>query len=420
MDRVKIALLGVGSRGLAYGLYYLHNMDKVEVAGVADPDENKLNFCRQYGITNCYTSWEDFLEEDVMADVLIICTPDYMHVEPAKRAIQKGYNIIIEKPLSPKPEECIELGEIAKDYNKIFLVAHVLRYTAMYQTMKRILDEGKIGELVTVEHSEYVERIHQSHSFVRGNWRRSDETAPMILTKSCHDMDIIAWLVGDRCRSLSSYGSLSYFKESHAPEGAPAYCLDGCPAAETCPYYSVKVYVEDEEMDWWRTISQDESKEARLKALEGSPYGRCVFHCDNDVVDHQVVNMEFDNDVTAVFTMTAFSKGGRHTKLMGTHGEIEGTMGWNGSEQYVKVFNFLTGKEERIEFSATDDAHGGGDFGLMDTVVDMIRNQKIKGETSVEDSVHSHMMAFAAEEARVKGETVAVSDFEARIKNAME
>lgn len=408
-----MAILGMGTRALEYGYYAIRHPLKVRIAAVADPDGKKRAFVRKFGIKNCFMSWQELLDyPEMVADVVIISTPDYMHVEPAKKAMERGYHIIIEKPLSPSPAECAELGRIAADYDRIFAVAHVLRYTKMYSAMKRMVEEGRIGELVTVEHSEYVERIHQSHSYVRGNWRNAETTAPMILTKSCHDMDLITWLCGDRkCREISSFGALSYFREQNAPKGAPAYCLDGCPAADTCPYHSVKVYVKGRNQ-WWRAMSQSGRRKARRQALAGSPYGRCVYRCDNNVVDHQVVNMRFEGDITAVFTMTAFSKAGRRTKLMGTEGELTGYFGEAGSRQYIRHYDFMHDRERKIVLPRTLDMHAGGDDGLMNEVVRMVRDGDYKSKTAVETSVHSHMMAFAAEKARVEDTIVDVTEYE--------
>jgi predicted dehydrogenase len=417
MEKVRLAILGMGMRALEYGLYSIRHFRKVSIAAVADPDESKLDFVRKYGIKNCCHSWQELLDlPERIADVVIICTPDYMHAEPARKAMEKGYHIIIEKPLSPSPSECLELERLAREYDKIFMVAHVLRYTKMYSVMKKMVEEGKIGGLVTVEHSEYVERIHQSHSYVRGTWRNSRETAPMILTKSCHDMDIMAWLAGEsRCKAISSFGGLYYFRNENAPEGAPDRCQSGCPAEDACPYHSEKVYVYGKN-NWWRAISRDKSREARRRALGNSPYGRCVFKCDNDVVDHQAVSMEFENGVTGVFTMTAFSKAGRRTKLMGTKGELEGSFGESGSRQYIKYFDFETGKEKKIVLPGTHDTHAGGDDGMMDEVVRMIREGDFRSRTSVETSVHSHMMCFSAEKARLEKTVVDPREFEESVR----
>jgi predicted dehydrogenase len=238
----------------------------------------------------------------------------------------------------------------------------------------------------------------------------------MILTKSCHDMDIMAWLAGEsRCKAISSFGGLYYFRNENAPEGAPDRCQSGCPAEDACPYHSEKVYVYGKN-NWWRAISRDKSREARRRALGNSPYGRCVFKCDNDVVDHQAVSMEFENGVTGVFTMTAFSKAGRRTKLMGTKGELEGSFGESGSRQYIKYFDFETGKEKKIVLPGTHDTHAGGDDGMMDEVVRMIREGDFRSRTSVETSVHSHMMCFSAEKARLEKTVVDPREFEESVR----
>ena len=197
--------------------------------------------------------------------------------------------------------------ETARKRGKVLSVCHVLRYTPFFSKIKELLDKGCIGRLISIQHNENVGYWHYAHSFVRGNWRNSEDSSPMILAKSCHDMDIMLWLAGADCRSISSYGSLTHFKSENAPEGAPYRCMDGCPVQNECPYYAPRLYL-TENTSWpTSVISADTGIEARTKALREGPYGRCVYRCDNNVVDHQVVAIEFKNDVTAVFTMSAFT-----------------------------------------------------------------------------------------------------------------
>ena len=311
MKKVTAVLIGAGQRGMdAYGSYATRHPDELQFVAVAEPDsERREKFCSIHGIEKgkSFCSWEDLLQEPKMADALLVCTQDRMHYEPVIKALEKGYHVLCEKPLSPVPEECIMMSETARKRGKVLSVCHVLRYTPFFSKIKELLDKGCIGRLISIQHNENVGYWHYAHSFVRGNWRNSEDSSPMILAKSCHDMDIMLWLAGADCRSISSYGSLTHFKSENAPEGAPYRCMDGCPVQNECPYYAPRLYL-TENTSWpTSVISADTGIEARTKALREGPYGRCVYRCDNNVVDHQVVAIEFKNDVTAVFTMSAFT-----------------------------------------------------------------------------------------------------------------
>lgn len=418
MKKITAAVLGAGLRGRdAYASYGLKHPDEIEFVAVAEIDEKRRNIFKElHNIKdeNVFDTWEDLLEKDRLADCIFICTQDRMHYEPAMQALEKGYHVLLEKPMSPDPEECIKMGEMAKKCNRAFTICHVLRYTKFFSTIKKIIDSGRIGRLMTIMHNEYVGYIHQSHSFVRGNWRNSEETSPMILAKSCHDMDILLYLVGADCTKISSFGKLSTFKEENAPEGAPLRCLDGCPAAKTCQYNVHKIYL-TENTDWpTSAITEDLSFEGRYKALKEGPYGRCVYHCDNDVVDHQVVNMEFANEVTASFTMTAFSRQNRTIKVMGTEGFIRGNMDKN----VIEVHDVINNTVESIDLGESLEGHGGGDYGLMEDFIDIVRNDgKSSSKSSADLSVQSHLMSFAAEKSRLEGKIIDIEEFTKSITN---
>ncbi|WP_054028344.1 Gfo/Idh/MocA family protein [Bacillus sp. FJAT-28004] len=414
MKQITVALIGAGLRGGVYTGYALNNPLDMKVVAVAEPDaRRRLSLQKDHGIDDemCFEKWEELLDAEVSADAVLICTQDKMHFEPTIQALEAGYHVLLEKPMSASFEECILMQEQAEKHNRVLTICHVLRYTRFFQTLKSLLDEGKIGRLMSISHNENVGYWHQAHSFVRGNWRNESESSPMILAKSCHDMDILLWLAGADCSSLNSYGALSHFKSDQAPEGAPLRCLDGCPAADTCAYYAPKVYLTNHPGWMDMAISNDLSYEARYQALLTGPYGRCVYHCDNDVVDHQVVSMEFDNEVTAVFTMTAFTKEcDRTIKLMGTKGEIRGSM----EKNEIEILYFGTGRRELITF--TDQGghagHGGGDYGLMRDFVHVIRKNGSQDTlTSAAKSVESHMMAFAAERSRKEKRVVRLDEF---------
>ena len=416
MKKVKLIVIGAGQRGAeAYAPYALDNANEVEIVGVADPREDRKNaMVELYNIPkeNTYSDWKELLDREKFADGIIIATQDKMHYEPAMAAMEKGYHVLCEKPMSPDAKECIEMGLLAKKHNRILSICHVLRYTPFFSEIKGIIDSGKIGDVMAIQLIENVAYWHQAHSYVRGNWRREDEGSPMIMAKSCHDMDIILWLMNAKCTDISSYGALTHFKKENAPQGATERCLDGCTHKHECPYYAPKIYV-----DWkdsWqadvirKVVTLDTTTEGLLKALKEGPYGRCVYHCDNDVVDHQVVNMNFENGAVASFTMCGFTyEEGRNIKVMGTKGEIRG---W-ADKNYIEWNTYLEKNTNTITVSPSG-GHMGGDTAIMRDFVQMIANGgKAEGKTSAAVSVESHLMALAAEKSRKENRSISMEEF---------
>jgi len=414
MKKVTVALIGAGLRGINYLEYGVQHPDELQVVAVAEPNaERRAYFQSRHGLADevCFETWDDFFAAPKLADAVFICTQDKQHFEPTMKALEAGYHVLLEKPMSPDPKECVVMGEMASQFDRVFSICHVLRYTNFFGTIKSLLEKGAIGDLMSITHNENVGYWHQAHSFVRGNWRRKDESSPMILAKSCHDLDILLWLSGSECTRVSSFGSLSHFTSSQAPAGAPLRCIDGCPVEKDCLYFAPNQYLTDN-IDWpTSAISNDLSYEGRLKALQEGPYGRCVYHSDNDVVDHQVVNLEFENGVTAAFTMSAFTKDvSRTIKLMGTKGEIRGAM----EKNEIEILHFSSGEVEQISFADAGGhvGHGGGDYGLVRDFLKLVRDGgKSQGLTSANHSVQSHLMAFAAEQSRVTHQVVYLQEF---------
>jgi len=399
-------MIGAGSRGIGvYGEYAIHHPDEIRFTGVAEPDpERRLYFAFQHQIpdTGQFTDFREILAKPKFADVCFICTQDNMHVEPALLAMEKGYHVFLEKPMAVTPSDCLLLGEAAKKYNRRIMTGHVLRYTAFFAQIKAWLDEGKIGRLMSIQHNENVSFWHQAHSYVRGNWRNTLLSSPMILAKSCHDLDLMFWFAGSEPVKVSSFGKLSHFKESEAPANSPDFCMDGCPHQETCLYYAPKVYLNAP--IWMKLpVANDMSDESLLKALRKGPYGRCVYHSDNDVVDHQVTTIEFANEVTVAFTMTGFTNENTRTiKLMGTSGEIRGHLDKNELE----LIPFSSGKPETVLLDQSAAGHGGGDTGIMEAFVKLIEADTDTEKTSFAASITSHLLAFAAELSRKTNQVV--------------
>jgi predicted dehydrogenase len=285
----------------------------------------------------------------------------------------------------------------------------------MFLELKRMIHEGVVGDIISINHEECVGNVHQSHSFVRGNWGNSTRSSCMLLQKSCHDLDILQWLIGKKCKKIQSFGTLTYFKKENAPQGSPDYCIEGCPKADTCPYNAVKLYLDDKKNNWFRTTctkNADPTDEDVIVALTTTQYGKCVFKCDNDVVDHQTVNMLFEDDVTVTFTMNAFNKGGRFIHIMGTKGEIRAAI---DGKTPISVFDFETNRTYQHSLTGKDGitgGHGGGDFGIVSTLHDYL-NGTYEGfsVSELRTSVENHLLVFAAEESRSTNTVVDVDEY---------
>ena len=416
--QVTVAIAGLGNRGRdVYAPFAEMFPERMKIVAIADPIPERIEeVAGRYHIPleKCFSSAEEMLEQDKLADAAFITTQDRQHATQAIKAMEKGYDILLEKPISPNLKECRMVAEAAEKYGRNVVVCHVLRYTPFYQEIKRIIDSGTIGDVVSVMGIMNVGYWHQAHSFVRGNWANSDVTSPMILQKCCHDMDILSWLLGSRCRTVSSFGDLRYFREENAPAGSPARCTDGCPHSGSCPYYAPALYLDDNTP--WPTaltaLGPDQSYEARKKALEEGPYGKCVFHNDNDVVDHQVASLLFENGTTVAFTMCAFSDAcDRTVKFMGTRGEIRASMDNNVIEVTQFGAGVRTGTTAVYTVKPGSTGHSGGDEGIMEEFVSILKGER-ENTNTIAQSVHSHVMAFAAEESRLTGRTVDVADFE--------
>ena len=411
---ISAVMIGAGNRGIgAYGFYAAKNPRDIMFVAVADPDPvRRTYFAEMHKIEekNRFAGYRELLASPRLADACFVCTQDNLHVEPALLAMQRGYDVFLEKPMATTAKECVALAAAAKENNVELMIGHVLRYTPFFATIKNLLDAGRIGRLMSIQHNENVSYWHQAHSYVRGNWANRMRSSPMILAKSCHDLDLIAWFAKTQPVKVASFGSLSYFTAQNAPSGAPAYCLDGCPAAATCPYHAKKVYLSAP--DWMKLpVSNDLSDAAILKAIAKGPYGRCVYRCDNDVVDHQVVAIEFADGLTASFTMTGFTHENTRTiKLMGTKGELRGHLDRNEVEVYVFGENGDR-PVDVIHPDLTESGHGGGDDGIMKAFVELVEKGLHREVADVGQSVVAHLLAFAAETARTTGKTVEYDAF---------
>lgn len=435
MKELSCIIIGAGSRGKRYADNMKDMPGCFKVVGVAEPVENRNDYIKSlYSVpdSECYNSWEQILDRPRFADFAVIATQDDMHFEPAMKAIELGYNLLLEKPISPSPEECKLIAQAAEKKGVKVVVCHVLRYTPLFSKVKDLILSGEIGEVISLELLEPVGIRHMSHSFVRGHWRNKEQSSPMILAKSCHDMDLVQWLIGKPCKKVQSFGSLRYFKPENMPKGAPERCIDGCPHAKECIFNTAKLYQgEDAEGGGWFRRAATEKvfpTEADVeKAMHDGNYGRCVYRCDNNVVDHQVVNMEFEDGVTANFTMTAFTPDGRgrEMRIFGTKGIIE----IFGKNDYIYITRFsdikmnLPAEPEKICVATLQDkngvgitsGHGGGDTGIIGAIYAEFNNAYDGVAVSTaRESFENHIICFAAEDSRL---TDTVIDIDSYINN---
>ncbi len=404
-------------RGLhVYGPYALTYPAELQFVAVAEPDPiRRARFAQAHNLApeRQFASWEALLAQGQMADVLFNMTQDQMHYPSTLAALEAGYDVLLEKPMTTRLAETVHLVQTAERLGRMLQVCHVLRYTPFFSTLHDILASGLLGEIITVEHRENVVYWHMAHSFVRGNWANTAASSPMILAKCCHDLDILCWNIGRPVRRLHSFGSLMHFRAENAPPGATLRCTDGCPAAEACSFNARRLYLNPDDDSWpVVALSADLSLAARHRALETGPYGRCVYHCDNDVVDHQTVNMEFDGGATAVLFMHGHShEEGRTMRYDGTRATLRGKFVSRGG--WIEIHDHLTNRCEAIHIPSGPSGHGGGDFGIVQSFIRAMRGDAIP-LTSARESLESHLLAFAAEESRLQGHVVDMDEFRQR------
>ena len=418
MKQVTFAILGMGNRGTAYASKLLKYPNEMRITAMADTRWVRLDAANKYLHLleeMLFDGADSILAQPKLADVMIIATQDAQHREHALRAMELGYDLMLEKPISNKLEDIVEIADAAKRLNRQVIVCHVLRYTVFYRQIRELILKGVVGDVRSIEAAEHVGFYHYAHSYVRGNWHKEADSSPMILAKCSHDMDILVWLTGKHCKKISSFGSLDYFTAENAPEGAAERCAS---CVLDCPFHANRFYLS--RIPGWPSniLHPEPTPENITEILKTADYGRCVFKMDNDVVDHQFVNMLMEDGVTVGFHMTGFTNNQTRTiRIMGTEGEIWGdfhtkTLYWQrfGKEVHTIDLNALC-----TDFTA----HGGGDEGLACDAIRFFRGDDFDSSsvTVIDSSVESHYMAFAAEESRVKGgQLISMDDFVSRLQ----
>jgi len=430
---IELVLMGAGARGAhAYASYAFAHPDEVRFVAVAEPDPvRRRRFADEHDLDagQTFASWEELIAAGKLADGALITTQDQMHVEPTIAALEAGYDVLLEKPMADSLEGCVRLVQAAERTGRSLQICHVLRYTPFWQTLHGILESGRLGRIITVEHRENVAWWHMAHSFVRGNWRNKSLSTPMILAKCCHDLDLLVWNLNDPVVRLSSVGSLLHYTPESVGPDIPLRCTDGCPIESECPFSALGIYLdarllpsprrltegEDAPRVWpFLTMTDDLSWEGRRRALETGPYGRCVFRCDNDVVDHQTVLMETASGASVTLVMHGHSnEEHRSLRFDGTKATLRARFGNNPE---IVIYHH-GGGEEVVEIPVASSGHGGGDWGTLGSFLRVLRGEE-KALTDVRTSLESHLLAFAAEEARLNRQVIDMASFRARAEKA--
>ena len=414
---VRLAIIGTGSRGVTYGRAAVATGTAV-VTALAEPrPDRRVAAAAEFGVAEKWSvaDWPDLAARpDLDVDAVVVATPDRLHLAPALAFLDRRLPLLLEKPMAPTEDEARRIVAAAERAGVIVCVAHVLRYSAYTATIKAALAEGTIGEVVAVEHLEPVGWWHYAHSYVRGNWRREDQSSPMLLAKCCHDLDWLSFVVDRPALRVSSFGSLNHFTAANKPAGAGSRCLD-CAVEPDCPYSASRIYldhVDEPAAQRWplSVLAVEVNRETITEALRVGPYGRCVYECDNDVVDHQVVNVEYAGGITAALTVSAFTPMGfRKTRIFGTRGMLEGD-GYS-----VDVFDFLTSRSASMQVvdprdPRAGDGHLGADAALTRSFLAAVRDgDPGRILTSPRVSLHTHEIVWAAERSRRLGQVEEVA-----------
>ncbi|MGL4677524.1 MAG: Gfo/Idh/MocA family protein [Brevinema sp.] len=425
MNHCKIALIGAGNRWThAYAEWIKEHSDHIELIAIAELNKERLDFHRErFNLPQevCFHDWKQMLEyiKDKDVQAVVICTSDHDHYEPAIACLKQKYHLLLEKPIAPTPKECIAIAQVANENNRVVMVAHVLRYTPFFTKIKDLIPS--IGKVQAIQHTENIGYFHMAHSFVRGIWNKKEESNPIIMSKSCHDLDILLFILGDQAKvkNVAAFGTLNHFNKSNAPKGAPERCSKVCPVYETCPY-SIKTYLTTGAFA--TSIDGGINHGDKLEeVLASSRYGRCVYYCDNDVCDSMSNILEFDDGASATFTLSAFTdEVDRTISIMGSHGQIRGCMErdevifyrfGSGEGRFrnrdTTVYNPLENHREQLQGFA---GHGGGDGIFLQDFINAI-NGEGKALTSINQSIQSHLIAFALEKSRISKQIINMEEF---------
>lgn len=418
---VEVVLVGLGHRTMGYASYGLDHPDELRVVALVEPDPIRRRAAAElYGIgpERQYDDVSD-LPAQPLARAAINGTMDALHVPTSLVLLEKGYDLLLEKPIALDAAGVVTLQQRANELGRTVVVCHVLRHAPFYAAIKERIAAGEIGEVMTLELTESVAYDHMATGYVRGRWRRTDECGSSILmAKSCHDMDLMSWFAEPAAPvRATSAGSRRWFRPERAPEGAGTRCVVDCAIERDCAYSARRVYLENDKHGFysWESLEhldRTPTEEEKLASLAGdNPMGRCVWHSDNDVADHQSVVVEYDSGATATLTVTTTAaRGDRTLHIVGTRGEIAGSL---VDETFtVRTIDAVTSgyTTETVVTTAPPDAdgyaghgHGGGDLRLVADFLAVLQGREASlSTTALADSVNGHLAGFAAEQGRLE------------------
>ena len=416
MKRLKMALVGCGDRGNVYASHALRCPEEMEIVAVVDLDPVALKVTGdRFEIPHekRFTNIDDFLMAKIECDSVINATMDPAHYETTKKLIFAGYNILLEKPIVNNQDELLELRDLAKEKGVSVLICHVLRYTPFYRKIKKVINSGKIGKIISLEMNEHVWTVHFANSFIRGKWADEDICGSgLLLQKCCHDVDLMCWLNNESVpNTVTSLGSRSFFIPENAPKGATEFCYQ-CPHKETCIYDAKTIHLDCDAFSFqtWRGLNKPLNEityQEKEEFLRKDDYGKCVFRIKRNLVDRQNVTVQFENGSVGTLTVVGGSTySGRDIIIVGTKGEIRGRF----EDNKFTVFEYIhNGEEFRYTQEVIDISsivgdgagHGSGDVCIMRDYVRYLNGDNSSiSITSIEDSINGHLCVYAAEKSR--------------------
>ena len=407
---LKLAVIGTGNRANKYLKYCELHPTRLQLVAIAEVNPLRGEACAarfHLPAESCYDDFRKMLRERSDIDMVLVSTPDHLHYRPVVESILKGHHVLIEKPIAQRIEECREIVRLAQEHHVRVGVCHVLRYHPYFQKLKQLVSSGEYGDMVSIQHHVAVGLDRATHSFVRGLFRNSELSNPMLVSKCCHDVDFLMWLTEGHCQRVSSFGSLKWFKKECAPQGSAPRCTQ-CSIEPNCPYSAKNLYLE--RRDWISNFNIPHNgtiDDAILNELHHGDYGRCVFHADNNVVDHQTTILELSDRTTITLTMDMFTADDlRRTTIHLTHGEIY------GNEEQITARKFR-GEEQRFDFrpQLSQPYHAGADLRVINDFCNAILNPSAPFEISAEDLLESYLVCHAAERSRLDGCTYTMHQF---------
>jgi predicted dehydrogenase len=406
---IRVAVIAAGMRGSHLAQQLAYCMQPAQVVAVAEPDDKRRrSFAQAHDLANGaqFTSWEDLFNSDLVFDAAIVATLDNLHTAPVLACLHRGCHVLVEKPLANTLQDCLLIEEAQRQAGVIVSVCHTLRYMEAFRRIKQIVQDGLIGRLIHVEHMEAIGHMRFTHNYVRGRWAKEANNTFLLLHKCSHDIDFVAWLVNEPCSRVSSFGSLGYFKPSQAPKGSGKRCLDGCLILDTCPYSALRLYVDGDLTDRIQDLGDTSTREDRLEVVRRGPFGACVWQADNDVVDHQIVSMEFASGTTATCTMTGYSAThGRRTRLQGSEGELL----FDEALGSVTIRKFSNPNPEIIPIQPPDSYHPE-DREIVANWLSAIHDSSNGVMVNAQEATKTHAIVFAAERSRKEKRTIEMSE----------